>query len=101
MECRKTFPLDFQPPIVLIGKGDEFSSVVVKDANNWIITLRGGYFTADAILGGVAGVPPTRVVIIGAGTIAEHVTRVVRGMGAEVRIFDNHQYPAQVVCQTI
>lgn len=44
------------------------------------------------ILGGVTGVPPTQVVIIGAGTIAEHAARAAQGLGADVKIFDNHIY---------
>lgn len=44
------------------------------------------------ILGGVTGVPPTSVVIIGAGTVAEYAARTALGLGAEVKIFDNHVY---------
>ncbi len=44
------------------------------------------------ILGGVTGVPPTKVVIIGAGTVAEHAARAALGLGADIQIFDNHIY---------
>ncbi len=44
------------------------------------------------ILGGVTGVPPTCVVILGAGTVAEFAARAALGLGAEVKIFDNHIY---------
>lgn len=44
------------------------------------------------ILGGITGVPPTKVVIIGAGTVAEHAARAAIGLGAEIQIFDNHIY---------
>jgi alanine dehydrogenase len=44
------------------------------------------------LLGGVAGVPPARVVILGAGVVGEFATRVAIGLGAEVRIFDNNIY---------
>ncbi|GAB4341441.1 MAG: alanine dehydrogenase [Flammeovirgaceae bacterium] len=44
------------------------------------------------ILGGVTGVPPTKVVIIGAGTVAEYAARTALALGAEVKIFDNHVY---------
>jgi len=44
------------------------------------------------ILGGITGVPPTKVVIIGAGTVAEYAARTANGLGAEVKIFDNHIY---------
>ncbi|MGK7391729.1 MAG: alanine dehydrogenase [Candidatus Cyclobacteriaceae bacterium M2_1C_046] len=44
------------------------------------------------ILGGITGVPPTQVVIIGAGTVAEHAARAAIGLGAQVEVFDNHIY---------
>ena len=44
------------------------------------------------VLGGVTGVPPTKVVIIGAGTVAEHAARGALGLGADIQIFDNHIY---------
>lgn len=44
------------------------------------------------ILGGITGVPPTKVVILGAGTVAEYATRTALGLGAEVKVFDNHVY---------
>ncbi len=44
------------------------------------------------ILGGVTGVPPAKVVIIGAGTVAEHAARAALGLGADIQIFDNHIY---------
>jgi len=44
------------------------------------------------ILGGITGVPPTRIVIIGAGTVAENAARAALAMGADVQVFDNHLY---------
>ncbi len=44
------------------------------------------------IIGGVTGVPPTKVVILGAGTVAEYAARAALGLGAEIQIFDNHLY---------
>jgi alanine dehydrogenase len=41
------------------------------------------------LLGGVAGIPPTEVVIIGAGTVGEYAARVAIGLGAIVKVFDN------------
>ena len=42
------------------------------------------------ILGGITGVPPTSVVILGAGTVAEYATRAALGLGADVKVYDNH-----------
>lgn len=44
------------------------------------------------LLGGITGVPPTNMLIIGAGTVAENAARSALGLGAEVKVFDNHLY---------
>ncbi len=41
------------------------------------------------LLGNIGGVPPTDVVIIGAGTVGEFAARSALGLGATVKIFDN------------
>ncbi len=41
------------------------------------------------MLGGITGVQPTEVVIIGAGTVGEFATRAALGLGASVKVFDN------------
>jgi alanine dehydrogenase len=44
------------------------------------------------MLGGVAGITPTEVVILGAGTVGEFATRSALGLGASVKVFDNSTY---------
>ncbi len=41
------------------------------------------------LMGGVTGVTPTEVVIVGAGTAAESAVRAAFGLGAFVKVFDN------------
>lgn len=41
------------------------------------------------LLGNITGVAPTEVVILGAGTVAEHAARTALGLGASVKVFDN------------
>jgi len=41
------------------------------------------------LLGGVSGIPPTEVVIIGAGTVGEYAARTAVALGASVKVFDN------------
>lgn len=41
------------------------------------------------LFGGIAGVTPTEVVIIGAGTVGEFAARSAIGLGASVKVFDN------------
>jgi alanine dehydrogenase len=42
-----------------------------------------------SILGGISGISPTEVVIIGAGTVGEVAARAALGLGATVKVFDN------------
>jgi alanine dehydrogenase len=42
-----------------------------------------------SILGGISGISPTEVVILGAGTVGEFATRAALGLGASVKVFDN------------
>jgi alanine dehydrogenase len=44
------------------------------------------------MLGGVTGVPPTEIVILGAGTVGEYAARTAIGLGAEVKVFDSSLY---------
>src|SRR5690606_4821104 len=53
------------------------------------------------ILGGVNGVPPTQVVIIGAGTVAEYAARTAIGLGANIKVFDNHIYKLRRIKQLL
>lgn len=39
--------------------------------------------------GGITGIPPTEIVIIGAGIVGENAARVALGLGATVKVFDN------------
>ena len=41
------------------------------------------------LFGNITGVPPTEVVILGAGTVAEFAARTAIGLGANVKVFDN------------
>ena len=41
------------------------------------------------LFGNVSGVPPTEVVILGAGTVGEYAARSSLGLGAQVKIFDS------------
>jgi len=42
------------------------------------------------MLGGISGVKPTEVVIIGAGAVAEFAARAALGLGANVKVFSNN-----------
>lgn len=44
------------------------------------------------LLGGISGIPPTKVIIIGAGVVGEFATRTALALGASVKVFDNNVY---------
>ena len=41
------------------------------------------------LLGGISGIPPTKVIIIGAGIVGEYAARAAIALGASVKVFDN------------
>jgi alanine dehydrogenase len=47
------------------------------------------------LLGGVSGVPPAKVVILGAGAVGTYAARAALGLGAVVSVFDNNVYKLQ------
>ncbi|MDB5282571.1 MAG: Alanine dehydrogenase [Bacteroidota bacterium] len=44
------------------------------------------------LLGGISGVPPAKVVILGAGVVGTCAARAALGLGATVSVFDNNVY---------
>ncbi|MDF2158614.1 alanine dehydrogenase [Algoriphagus sp. CAU 1675] len=64
-------------------------STVMLIASEYLSSVNDG---KGLMMGGVTGVPPTQVVIIGAGTVAEYAARTALGLGANIKVFDNHIY---------
>ncbi len=58
-------------------------------ASEYLSDLKFGY---GIMLGGISGITPTEVVIIGAGTVGEYAARAAIGLGAYVKVFDNSIY---------
>jgi alanine dehydrogenase len=72
-------------PIVRIMS--EMAGVVaLQTAAEYLNNTKGG---RGVMLGGVSGVPPAKVVILGAGVVGEFATKAAVSFGASVRIFDN------------
>ncbi|MDF1573958.1 MAG: alanine dehydrogenase [Bacteroidales bacterium] len=61
-------------------------------AAEYLSNQRGG---KGVMLGGLTGITPTEVVILGAGTVAEYAVRAARGVGSEVKVFDNSLHRLQ------
>ncbi len=53
------------------------------------------------MLGGVAGVAPTEIVIIGAGIVGEYAAKAAISLGATVKIFDNSITRLRTIQQSI
>jgi alanine dehydrogenase len=66
-------------------------------AGNAAIQIAAEYLSTDKagqglMLGGISGVAPAEVVVIGAGTVGEFATRAALGVGASVKVFDKSIY---------
>lgn len=61
-------------------------NTVVLIAAEHLSNINGG---KGLMLGGVTGVPPTEVVVLGAGTVGEFAARAALGLGSSVKVFDN------------
>jgi len=73
-------------------------STVMLIASEYLSSVNEG---KGLILGGITGVPPTQVVIIGAGTVAEYAARTALGLGANIKVFDNHLYKLRRIKQLL
>lgn len=58
----------------------------ISTAAELLSNTRGG---RGVLLGGITGVPPAKVVVLGAGVVGEFAVKTALGLGASVRIFDN------------
>jgi alanine dehydrogenase len=73
-------------------------SMVIPIASEYLSNVKHG---RGVIVGGITGVEPTQVLILGAGTVGEFAARSALGLGAQVQIFDNHLYKLRRIRQLI
>jgi alanine dehydrogenase len=81
---------------------DEGNSLSVVRAMSEIVGATSIFIAAEYLsnvtggkglmLGGFTGVPPTEIVILGAGTVGEYAARTALSLGAEVKVFDSSIY---------
>ena len=64
-------------------------SAVMLIAGQYLSNANSG---KGVLVGGISGIPPTKVIIIGAGIVGEYAARTALAMGASVKIFDNSIY---------
>ncbi len=72
---------------ILRSMGEIAGSAVMLIAGQYLSNFNQG---KGVLLGGISGVPPTKVVIIGADIIGEFATRNALALGASVKVFDNN-----------
>lgn len=66
-------------------------------AGGALMLIAGQYLSSfnngkGVLLGSISGIPPTKVVIVGAGIVGEVATRNALALGASVKVFDNNVY---------
>ena len=82
-------------------KDDSGSYPIVRSmseiAGGAVMLIAGQYLSSanhgkGVLLGGISGIPPTKVIILGAGIVGEYATRAALALGASVKVFDNSVY---------
>jgi alanine dehydrogenase len=72
---------------ILIPMSEVAGRMAVQIGAQFLTHVYGGRGT---LLGGVPGVAPGRVVVLGAGTVGTYATRIALGMGADVTVVDRN-----------
>jgi len=70
----------------LLAPMSEVAGRLAPQVGSWALQKANG--GRGVLLGGVPGVLPARVVVIGGGVVGTHAARVAAGMGADVTVFD-------------
>lgn len=82
-------------------KDDSGSYPIVRSmseiAGSAVMLIAGQYLGSanhgkGVLLGGISGIAPTKVIIIGAGIVGENAARAAMALGASVKVFDNSIY---------
>ncbi|RYZ30655.1 MAG: alanine dehydrogenase [Chitinophagaceae bacterium] len=82
-------------------KDDSGSYPIVRSmseiAGSAVMLIAGQYLSSanhgkGVLLGGISGIAPTKVIIIGAGIVGENAARAALALGASVKVFDNSVY---------
>lgn len=74
---------------IIRAMGEIAGNTSILIAGEYLSTEKGGQ---GLMLGGISGVAPAEVVILGAGTVGEFAARAALGLGASVKVFDKSIY---------
>lgn len=91
-------------------KDDSDSYPIVRSmseiAGSAVLLIAGQYLSSankgkGVLLGGISGIAPTKVIILGAGVVGEYAARAALALGASVKVFDNNVYRLKRLQTTI
>ena len=77
---------DAQGGLPLLAPMSRVAGRLAPQVGAWALQMANG--GSGVLLGGVAGVPPGKVVIVGAGNVGANALQIAVGMGAQVTLFD-------------
>lgn len=77
---------DAEGGLPLLAPMSRIAGRLAPQMGAWALQMANG--GEGVLLGGIAGVPPARVVVIGAGNVGEEAVRIAVGLGADVTLFD-------------
>jgi alanine dehydrogenase len=77
---------DAQGGLPLLAPMSEVAGKLAPQVGAWTLQKANG--GRGVLLGGIPGVAPGRVAVIGGGVVGTHAARVAAGMGAEVTVLD-------------
>ena len=77
---------DARGDLPLLAPMSRIAGRLAPQVGAWALQMANG--GSGVLLGGVPGVPPAQVVVIGAGSVGAEATRIAVGMGADVTLFD-------------
>lgn len=77
---------DAQGGLPLLAPMSEVAGKLAPQVGSWTLQKANG--GRGVLMGGVPGVGPARVVVIGGGVVGTHAARVAAGMGADVTVLD-------------
>ena len=91
MDKERTFP-------VIRTMGEIAGTTSILIAAEYLSNVHNGQ---GLMFGGISGVLPTEVIIVGAGTVGEYAARAALGLGANIKVFDNNIYKLRRLQNTL
>jgi len=94
----ETVQLDNGSLPLLMGMSEVAGRLAVQAGAHYLEAANGG---KGILLGGVTGVPPANVLILGAGVAGTNAATIARGMGARVTVLDTNATKLEIILQRL